>query len=187
MNKMRKHKVGKTNTNQRGFSTVEAVLILVILGIVAFSGYFVWHARQHTVPVASKKSSTAVSSKSAKSSSVSEPTGVDPYVGWNTYTSKFGFSLRYPSGARVDDTTTGATTINDTTGPNSVDVFVYADGYTEANCPVTNPEQFPDCLAKVEFTLRSDTSADGVIVNSTTPQLKSKAQLVIESYKKKGA
>lgn len=33
---------------QSGFATIEAVLILVILAMVAGTGYFVWHAKQNT-------------------------------------------------------------------------------------------------------------------------------------------
>jgi Tfp pilus assembly protein PilV len=32
--------------NQQGFSVVEGLLILVIVGILGFTGWFVWHARQ---------------------------------------------------------------------------------------------------------------------------------------------
>ena len=34
--------------NSNGFSAVEALLILVALGLVGFTGYFVWHAKQDT-------------------------------------------------------------------------------------------------------------------------------------------
>src|SRR5689334_13162813 len=32
--------------NQKGFSVVEALLILVVLGILGFTGWFVYHAKQ---------------------------------------------------------------------------------------------------------------------------------------------
>ncbi|HSX36425.1 MAG TPA: hypothetical protein VLH84_05840 [Patescibacteria group bacterium] len=170
--------MGNIKKNQSGFGAVETLLILIILGVLGFTGYYLWHTKQDNHKSVATNTSTT-SSTSNKST--------DPYAGWKTYASKFGFSFKYPSTARVDDSTTGATAIDDTTGPNSVDVFVYADGSTEDNCPVTNPATFPDCLVKVEFTLHSDTSADGVIVNPATPQLKATAQLVIDSYQKKGA
>lgn len=34
--------------NQSGFAVIEAVLVLIIVGILCFTGYFVWHAKQNT-------------------------------------------------------------------------------------------------------------------------------------------
>jgi hypothetical protein len=35
-------------SGQSGFAVIEAVLVLVIVGILGFTGYFVWHAKQST-------------------------------------------------------------------------------------------------------------------------------------------
>ena len=37
-----------TKDNQNGFSALEGLLILVILAIISFTGYYVWHTRQAT-------------------------------------------------------------------------------------------------------------------------------------------
>lgn len=87
--------MGKISKNQNGFSAVEAVLILVILGIVGFTGYFVWHAKQNTdKSLASNNSTTPIIKKKTPASIQS----ADPYAGWSgcSDTSE-GLSFKYPS------------------------------------------------------------------------------------------
>lgn len=36
------------NQNERGFGAIEALLVLTIVGILGFTGYFVWHAKQNS-------------------------------------------------------------------------------------------------------------------------------------------
>lgn len=72
--------MGKILKNQKGFGAVEALLILVILGIVGFTGYFVWHAKQNTdkslTPTTSitpviKKTQTTTPTSTSKASVIS--------------------------------------------------------------------------------------------------------------------
>jgi len=86
-------------SNQKGFSTVEGLLILLIVVIVAGVGYYVWHSQN--------KASTTLSKAAPNSGSAT----TDPYLGWNTVklpTAKV--SLRYPTSwkaATVLSTTSG--------------------------------------------------------------------------------
>ena len=76
----------KFKSNQKGFSTVEGLLLLVIVLIVAGVGYYVWHSQN-------KATNTISSSSSTSGSAVT-----DPYAGWQTVklpTAKV--SLRYPT------------------------------------------------------------------------------------------
>src|SRR5579872_2133856 len=66
--------------NQSGFTVIEAIIVVCILAIIGFAGYFV---TQHM-----HKKSTPVVSKSSQS----------PSSDWKTYTdSTYHFSLAYPS------------------------------------------------------------------------------------------
>lgn len=66
--------MGKVRNNLSGFSAIEGLLILVIIGILGFTGWFVWHAKQSadksltsnnsTTPVIKKKAATKIVTKS---------------------------------------------------------------------------------------------------------------------------
>ena len=74
--------MGKMNKNQSGFSAVEALLILIIVGILGFTGYFVWHAKQSadksltpnnsTTPVIKKKTTTNQTQPTTSTSQTSQ-------------------------------------------------------------------------------------------------------------------
>lgn len=69
--------------NSKGFSSVEGLLVLVIILVIAGVGYYVWHSQN--------KASNTYSSSSSGSAAV------DPYASWHTVkltTAKV--SLRYP-------------------------------------------------------------------------------------------
>jgi Tfp pilus assembly protein PilV len=44
--------------DQKGFSIIEAILILVVIGVLGFTGWFVYHARQTANKDLSSKNST---------------------------------------------------------------------------------------------------------------------------------
>ncbi|TAH33970.1 hypothetical protein EYC59_04095 [Candidatus Saccharibacteria bacterium] len=54
-------------TNQSGFSTVEAILILVVVAILGFTGWFVWNSQKNTdkTTADTNKSQPAISPKKA--------------------------------------------------------------------------------------------------------------------------
>lgn len=71
--------VGRLKTVQRGFSTIELLVVLVVVGALGFTGWYVWNAQtaSKTQPIPTK--------------------ATDPYAGWNTYSDANGhYSLRYP-------------------------------------------------------------------------------------------
>jgi cytoskeletal protein RodZ len=60
-------KVPKDVKNKAGFSTIEALLIIVIIALLAFVGGFVWHSKQ-----TADKTLTAATSSSSSSSTVKQ-------------------------------------------------------------------------------------------------------------------
>ncbi len=79
--------------DQTGFAAIEAVLVCVILGIIGFTGYFVWHAKQNTDESLNNTASSQPGI--AKKKAVS----VDPTGKWLTVNSMKGtFSIQVPDG-----------------------------------------------------------------------------------------
>lgn len=80
--------------NQKGFSAVEALLILVIAGIIGGVGWYVWNANQQT----NKTLDTAVNISGAVNQREEDNTNKSAVpAAWKTYSSKtFGASFRYP-------------------------------------------------------------------------------------------
>jgi len=95
-------------TNQTGFSIVEALLILVVVGILGFTGWYVYHAKQ-----TSDKSYSAASNSTAptykKKTTTTKTATANPYAGWNTCDDTAdGVSFKYPSGWTVQGSTAGS-------------------------------------------------------------------------------
>jgi len=80
--------------DQTGFSIIEALLFLVIIGILGFTSWYVYHAKQ-----ASNKDYSTVSNATAPTyNKTTNTTTSDSYAGWKTYTSSFEkLSFKYPS------------------------------------------------------------------------------------------
>jgi hypothetical protein len=78
--------------NNMGFSAVEALLILVVIGILGFTGWFVYHSQK----LATKDYSSQSSIQTSSTKKSTEPS--DPYAGWKTYTSSFEkLTFKYPA------------------------------------------------------------------------------------------
>jgi type II secretory pathway pseudopilin PulG len=87
------------NRNQSGFSVVEGLLILVIVGIIGATGWYVMQANKNTNDTLNNSGlgSIAKSSKKKQTNPSLAPQAVSE-DGWIVYSSKEGkFSLRYPS------------------------------------------------------------------------------------------
>jgi len=87
----------KTKTsNQTGFSAVEALLILVIVGMIGGTGYYVWHATQNSDKLLSANSdSTTVTHK--------KKAAVDETASWYLYKAPSGnYKLRLPDGWKLE-------------------------------------------------------------------------------------
>lgn len=73
--------MNRFSKNVKGFTVVEALLIILVIAVIGFGGYYVWHT-QHT------KSTTKTTAS----------TKLNPYAGWKTYTlKKERLSFKYPS------------------------------------------------------------------------------------------
>lgn len=63
------HKISK---NEKGFSVVEALLVILIVAVIGFGGYYVWHTQHKTTKPAATPSTS--SKKSASSIGNNTPT-----------------------------------------------------------------------------------------------------------------
>ena len=66
----------KLKNNQYGFGAIEGLLVLVVIAIIGFTGWYVWHAKQTT-----DKNLTSGSSSAPVFNKVKNNT----YAGWKTY------------------------------------------------------------------------------------------------------
>jgi type II secretory pathway pseudopilin PulG len=84
---------------QHGFSVIEGLLILVIVGLLGFVGWYVWNSQNITDKLLdSSAKSSGVVVKTSKKKIAPPPSAADPTANWVTYTSKTGqYSLKYPS------------------------------------------------------------------------------------------
>jgi hypothetical protein len=88
---------------KNGFTVVEGLLIVFVLSVVSFGGYYVWNTQ--------KNNKTDTTTSSAKTSNVSPAPAAkaeDPYAGWKEYTLKYEkLSFKYPSTWTVQDISGG--------------------------------------------------------------------------------
>ncbi len=92
--------MGKIRKNEEGFSVVEVVLVLVIVGLIGVVGWFVYNNHnKKTTPSVSTNTTTKSSTTPAKT------TTPDPYSGWKTYTSSnsLGLGFKYPASWTVTE------------------------------------------------------------------------------------
>ena len=142
------------NKNQQGFAVIEGLLILLILAVVGFGGYYVYHTQHKTTTT---NSSTTANSTSNNSSTTND------YSGWNSYTdtSKL-FSVMYPK----DWTNTNPPVHADTP-------FTLADQnqsvFSALNPSNSSPTEI-DVLAYSTSDLQSVYSKDSFGDKPTTPQ-----------------
>lgn len=81
------------NTNQQGFTVVEALIIIFIIAVLGGIGWFVWNKQNDSAAPKSNNTQATNTNKPSKSKTKTMP------VGFRTYTSSEGaFSFAYPSG-----------------------------------------------------------------------------------------
>lgn len=68
------------NVNQKGFSAIEALLILVIVGIIGGTGYYVYHATQKSSDSYDSATSVSQSNASFKKKDTKEDSAKQNYV-----------------------------------------------------------------------------------------------------------
>ncbi len=75
--------------NYQGFTLVEVLLIIIVLTLISFAGWYVWHTNKND----NKTTINHSTAKDTKQSSESDPT-----ADWKSYTSTAGkYSLKYPA------------------------------------------------------------------------------------------
>src|SRR5262249_49513554 len=86
-------KLPRTST---GFSAVEGLLVLVIVGLVSLVGWYVWHAKNTTIKTYDQASSSALSVANTKQQT---------YIAssWESYeVQAYGIRFKYPKGWTVE-------------------------------------------------------------------------------------
>lgn len=68
-------------TNQKGFSAVEAIIILIVVGLLAFAGWYVWKKNNKDPE---PKNESVASQNQKKNETRPEEKKVDPYAGWKS-------------------------------------------------------------------------------------------------------
>lgn len=82
-----------TKTHQKGFAVIEALLIVLVIVLLAGTGWYVYRHRDRSI-AASRSSSKQAS----KTSTVPTTTQPDPYAGWRSYTSSTEkLTFKYPA------------------------------------------------------------------------------------------
>jgi hypothetical protein len=82
--------VKKIRHNSKGFGALELVIILVVVGLLGFGGWYVWNSKKS----ADKPSSATQPTGSDQESTATEET---PAAGWKTYSNASpAFSFQYP-------------------------------------------------------------------------------------------
>jgi type II secretory pathway component PulJ len=69
--------VGKLQENPKGFSAIEALLILVIVAIIGGTGWYIWHSRSNTdkTLTANSSSTSNFNKKGTPSKAPTQSTG----------------------------------------------------------------------------------------------------------------
>jgi hypothetical protein len=91
--------------NQHGFSAVEALLILVIVGLIGFVGWYVLNTQKKTSDILKPVSNSTLKHKAKTTEQASFiPNESGAYKDWKTYRSLLdsGLTFRYPSDWVVD-------------------------------------------------------------------------------------
>jgi prepilin-type N-terminal cleavage/methylation domain-containing protein len=91
--------VGKLQNDQKGFSAVEVILVLVIVALIGTVGFMVYNNHKtKTMPIAST-ATTKTATTPAKTT-----TAPDPYAGWQSYTLKYEkLAFKYPASWTIQD------------------------------------------------------------------------------------
>lgn len=83
--------------NEKGFSALEALLVILVVVLIGGAGWYVWQSRaDNNAPTNDTGSTNAYPTENTPKT--------DPYEGWETYTLKYErFSFKYPKSYAIDD------------------------------------------------------------------------------------
>jgi type II secretory pathway pseudopilin PulG len=83
--------------NSKGFTIIEGLLIMVILGILGGTGWYVWSSHNKTTDTLNNADSANSSVADYSKSKSNSKSTTDPTTGWTAYSNKDGdYSLKYP-------------------------------------------------------------------------------------------
>jgi len=84
--------------NEKGFSVVEVLLVLVVVGLIGGVGYFVYKSHHKTTTASVATTTTKPTATTpAKTATPATTITSGPQSGWSTYTNNtVGFSIAYP-------------------------------------------------------------------------------------------
>jgi Tfp pilus assembly protein PilE len=154
--------------NQKGFSAVEALLIVIIVGMLGGVGYYVWHSQKQVDNTYSQTAnSSAVPSK--KVSSKTAPAATDPYAGWKNFTTqnaKVGFE--YPASWTIKDSSTGSDDMLQLTGSDGFSANISFD--ENGKYGINSTQEFIDYIGGTP-----SQAADGLVYGLQLSKSKTKA------------
>jgi len=104
--------------NQKGFSVVEILIVIVVVGLIGAVGWLVYD-RQHSQ---NKQESSTTTTDNSKVTDATKPTPADKYADWATYKDEY-VSFRYPKNWTVSKQYTFA----DPYGALSIDIKAPVD------------------------------------------------------------
>lgn len=108
--------------NRNGFTLVEGLLIVLVIAVLGFGGYFVWSKSHTKKTVTTTSSTTSSNSTSSNNSSDTKTASLD--------VKEWGLSLKYAPN--------GITLVYKVGGPNLIYVSSEQLGKAEPNCSVEN-------------------------------------------------
>ena len=157
--------MGKLKNNQKGFGGVETLLIVVIIGLIGFVGWYVYHAMKNTnsaykaATTTSNTASPKFSSKKAKKSTTTttkaSPTG-DVTASWTAIKSPDGsFSFKAP--------TSWVSLTCEKSGGSASTVYIASSASTLAACQSDN-------TGEADLTMTADNSAGAAPQKQGTDQ-----------------
>ncbi len=167
--------------NQKGFSAVEILLVVLVVGLISAVGYLVYMNRH---PKTATNSVTTASTV-ANTTKTSEKPAVDPYEGWQAYSAR-GFSVKYPPkwtnidllGDRADLSAVvfGTHTVmaqgGEAPGTSAFTVNIFHKGYKICDC---NPAEYVGDSTDLTHFVRS---MNGLIPNESFSQTQKETKTI---------
>lgn len=141
--------MNKLQKNQSGFGVIEGLLVVLVVAVIGFGGYYVVHSQKTAARSNSATSSTAKST-SANQSTATKAQSPDPYAGWKTYAGA-DFNLKYPADWNVKAGSFGQdgqvwgtnVSINPNTVPTTTGAFVNPPAsYSSSNSYTVSIKKF---------------------------------------------
>jgi Tfp pilus assembly protein PilX len=104
------------SNNQKGLGAVVILLILVVVGIIGGTGWFVYNSQKKTTRSLDNTNKSTSSTTIAEKTAAKSP--VDPYDGWKAYMTKYEkMSFKYPSDLTLTDTSHASVANQDNVTP----------------------------------------------------------------------